>query len=61
MERRAWLARPGNMWAKVAACGKPGRLMWHVCVDQMLLPSGSLTWMGVVAAALSVQGLSVRM
>ena len=60
IDKSAWLASPGKMWASVAAAGRPGRLMWQVWVDQMLLPSGSLTWIGVVAGAMWVHGLSVR-
>ncbi len=61
IESKAWLASPGNMWASVAGAGRPGKLMLQVCVDQMQLPSGSFTWMGVIAATLLVNGLLVRM
>ena len=61
MESTAWLVSPGKIWASVACDGRSGKLMWQVWVDQMLLPSGSLTWMGLVVVTLFVQGLLVRM
>ena len=47
-EIRAAPGKFGKMWAFFARCGTPGgRMRSHVCVDVAMLPSGSLTEMGV--------------
>jgi hypothetical protein len=37
----------------LAASGKPGRLILHVCVEVIVLPLGNWTLMGMVAIVLS--------
>lgn len=56
-----WLANAGNMCPVVAAAGNNGKFSWHVCVELIWLPSGSLTVTGFRVGFLAVAGvLSIR-
>jgi hypothetical protein len=45
-----------GMICPVSIIGSPGITMWHMCVDLILRPSGSLTVMGFVALRLFWHG-----
>ena len=61
MERSEPEVRSGNRWARRAASGRLGIWRRPVWVDVMVLPSGSWTWIGVVAGWMSEHGPSIMM
>jgi hypothetical protein len=59
MESSALLASAGKIWALHLPIGRDGRPSRAVCIDVMMLPSGSLTLMPfAVGTFLLTQGLS---
>jgi hypothetical protein len=52
-------ARPGMMWALLAAAGSSGRSRVQVCVDWTLSPFGRRATRGTVAAQIFVAGALV--
>ncbi len=59
MDRREWDARPGMMWAFLAAAGSLGRSRVQVCVDCTLSPFGRRATREMVAAQMFVTGALV--
>jgi hypothetical protein len=59
MDRREYDARPGMMWAFLAAAGSSGRLRVQVCIDCTLSPFGRWATRGTVAAQMFVTGALV--
>jgi hypothetical protein len=59
MDRRECNARPGMMWAFLAAAGSSGRSRVQVCVDCTLSPFGRRATRGTVAAQMFVAGALV--
>jgi hypothetical protein len=53
-DRREWDARPGMMWAFMAAAGSSGISRVQVCVDCTLFPFGRQAARGTVAAQMFV-------
>jgi hypothetical protein len=61
MERSDPEVKLGNKWAWRAARGRLGMLRRPVRVEVMVLPSGSCTWISVMAGAILEQGPSIMM
>jgi hypothetical protein len=59
MDRRECNARPGMMWAFLAAAGSSGRSRVQVCVDCTLSPFGRWATRGTVAVQMFVAGVLV--
>ena len=59
MDRRECDARPGIMWAFLAAAGSSGRSRVQVCVDCTLSPFGRQATRGTLAAQMLVAGALV--
>ncbi len=59
-DRRECDARPGIMWAFLAAAGSSGRSRVQVCVDCTLSPFGRQATRVTVAAQMFVAGALVR-
>ncbi len=59
IDRRECNAKPGMMWASLAAAGSSGRLRVQVCVDCTLSPFGRRATRGTVAVQMFVAGAFV--
>jgi hypothetical protein len=58
-DRRECNARPGMMWAFLAAAGNSGRSRVQVCIDCALSPFGRQVTRGTLAVQMLVTGTSV--
>jgi hypothetical protein len=52
-------AKPGMMWARCAAVGRPGKSNMQVCMDCTWLPLGRHVTMGLLASCMLVTGAPV--
>jgi hypothetical protein len=52
-------AKPGMIWARRAAAGRPGKFNVQVCVDCTWLPLGRCATMGLLASCMLVIGAPV--
>ena len=57
---RGLYAKPGTMWACLAAIGRSGLSISHVCVELICYPSGRLVLMGVVVGRRFFTGVPVN-